>query len=204
VQSLHWAFETASEKKQKLFVVYADFANASNSVDHEALWRWLRELNVPDVDLLLSLYDGSNYMADLPAPIPLTRGTKLGGKLSPLLLYLICNCLLVALRTTGGGAPPIDRIEDAARGFADDLVLCTESAEDMNRLLAVVSRFCSWSGMKVKLEKSVASAFDFVRKRELSTRDILYQGAPLVHLPADENFCYLGVCASILARTKKI
>ena len=73
----------------------------------------------------------------------------------------------------------------------------------MNRLLAVVSRFCTWSGMKVKLEKTVASAFDFAQKQELSTGEILYQGAPLVHLPAAENFCYLGVRASILARTKR-
>ncbi len=50
VQSLYWAFESASEQKKRLYVVYLDFANAFNSVDHEALWRWLRELNVPDID----------------------------------------------------------------------------------------------------------------------------------------------------------
>ncbi len=109
VQSLHWAFESASEQKKRLYVVYLDFANAFNSVDHEALWRWLRELNVPDIDLLRSLYHESSYVADLPygksAPIPLTRGTKQGDKLSravsPLLFDLIFNCLLLALRATG-------------------------------------------------------------------------------------------------------
>ncbi len=71
--------------------MYLDFANAFNSVDHEALWRWLRELNVPDVDLLRSRYDQLYDVADLPygqsAPIPLTRGTKHGDKLSPLLFW---------------------------------------------------------------------------------------------------------------------
>jgi hypothetical protein len=57
VQSLHWAIEEASHKRTQLYVVYIDFANAFNSVDHEALWRWLQEMNVLDVDLLLSLYD---------------------------------------------------------------------------------------------------------------------------------------------------
>ena len=38
VQSLHWAFEQAANQRQPLFVVYLDFANAFNSVDHEALW----------------------------------------------------------------------------------------------------------------------------------------------------------------------
>jgi hypothetical protein len=46
--------------------VYLDFRNAFNSIDHEALWRWLKELNIPDVDLLQSLYSGAYYMADLP------------------------------------------------------------------------------------------------------------------------------------------
>ncbi len=68
--------------------MYIDFANAFNSVDHEALWRWLQEMNLPDVDLLWSLYDhhDAHYTADLPygktASISLTRGTKVGEKLS--------------------------------------------------------------------------------------------------------------------------
>jgi hypothetical protein len=69
---------------KKLCVVYLTFAIVFNSVDHDALWRWLRELNVPDEDLRRSLYDQSYYIADLPygqsAPIPLTRvqGHKTG------------------------------------------------------------------------------------------------------------------------------
>ena len=207
VQSLHWAFEQAANKRQQLFVVYLDFANAFNSVDHEALWRWLSELNVPDVDLLRSLYDQSHYVADLlygqSAPIPLTRGTKQGDKLSPLLFGLIFNCLLLALRASGVAHRTISGLRTPARGFADDLVLCTESAAAMGHLLDVVADFCRWSGMQVKLEKSVATAFDFQQQQELSTAGILYQGTPLVHLAASESFPYLGVRASILASTSR-
>ena len=39
VQSLHWAFQEAAARKEKLFCCYLDFANAFNSIDHEALWR---------------------------------------------------------------------------------------------------------------------------------------------------------------------
>ncbi len=45
--------------------MYLDFANAFNSVGHAALWRFLKELNVPDIDLLQSLYSGA-FQADLP------------------------------------------------------------------------------------------------------------------------------------------
>ena len=175
------------------------------SVDHKALWRWLRELNVPDIDLLRSLYHESSYVADLPygksAPIPLSRGTKQGDKRPHLLFDLIFNCLLLGLRATGIAHRLMTGLRTPARGFADDLVLCTESPEDMSRLLNIVADFCHWSGMRIKLQKSVASAFDFARKVELPTGGILYKGVPLVHLPADASFCYLGVRASILART---
>ncbi len=92
-------------------------------------------------------------------------------------------------------------LRSPARGFADDLVLCTQSSADMNCLMTVVSNFGHWSGVRVKLAKSVASAFDFAQNEELSTGEILFEGVPFRHLPADEQFCYLGVLASILART---
>ena len=66
VQSLHWAIQEAAERRELLFCVDLDFRNAFNSIDHEALWRWLKELNIPDVDLLQSLYSGAYYTADLP------------------------------------------------------------------------------------------------------------------------------------------
>ena len=37
VQSLHWAFESAAERKATLYCCYLDFRNAFNSIDHEAL-----------------------------------------------------------------------------------------------------------------------------------------------------------------------
>ena len=38
-QSLHWAFEAAVERQDQIYVIYIDFENVFNSVDHEALWR---------------------------------------------------------------------------------------------------------------------------------------------------------------------
>jgi hypothetical protein len=58
------------EKRAKhgtsLYVAYVDFESAFNNPDHEGLWRWLREVNIPDVDVLQSLYLEAHYAADLP------------------------------------------------------------------------------------------------------------------------------------------
>ena len=86
---------------------------------------------MPNVDLLRSLYDQAYYVADLlywqSAPIPMTSCTKQREKLSPLLLDLIFNCLLLVLRASGVAHRIAPGLRTAARGFTDDLVLCTES-----------------------------------------------------------------------------
>ena len=206
-QSLHWAFEAAAERQGQIYVIYIDFENAFNSVDHEALWRWLRELNIPDVDLLQALYKRAYYEADLPygrsAPIYLTRGTKQGDKLSPLLFGLIFNALLLALKTTGVGHRTITGLRTPARGFADDLGIVCSSAADMQRLMGVVARFCDWSGMRVNLGKTVITAFDYRTKTDLDTDQIRFNGNPLIRLAADESFPYLGVRASLIASRKR-
>jgi hypothetical protein len=202
VQSLHWAIQEAAEQGQLLYCCYLDFANAFNSVDHQALWRWLKELNVPDIDLLQGLYSAAYYTADLPygrsAEVALTRGKKQGDISSPLLFGLIFNALLLALKAVGVGHRTISGLRAPARGFADDLVLVTRSCSDMSSLLQVVSDFCAWSGMKVKREKSVITGFDFKRRAHLPMTGILFRGEPLTNLPANEAFAYLGVRASLV------
>ncbi len=37
-------------RRELLFCCYLDSETAFNSVDHKALWPWLKELNVPDID----------------------------------------------------------------------------------------------------------------------------------------------------------
>ena len=206
VQSLHWAIQEAAEGRERLFCCYLDFANAFNSVDHEALWRWLEELNIPDIDLLRSLYSGAFYQADLPygrsAKVVLSRGQKQGDKSSPLLFGLVFNALLLALKATGVGHRTVSGLRAPARGFADDLVIVARSGADMSRLLQVVSDFCAWSGMRIKREKSVITGFDYKAGANLSTEGVLYEGAPLTGLAADEAFRYLGVRASLVSPSR--
>jgi hypothetical protein len=98
---------------------------------------------------------------------------------------------MLALRATGVAHRTVSGLRTPDRGFADDLVLCTDTAEGMNQLLIVVADFCRWSGMRAKLEKTVATAFDFLRRQELSTEGVLYQ-APLCISRRGRAFHTLG------------
>ena len=60
----------------------------------------------------------------------------------------------------------------------------------LQRPLEVVSKLFEWSGILIKLDKSVITAFDYRVRRELDTKEILYNGKA-----TDESFPCLGVRA---------
>ena len=147
------------------------------------VWRWLTELNIPDIDLLRALYAArAHYEADLPygrsAPVYLSRGAKQGDILSPLLFNIVLNALLIDMRQSGVGCRTDFGLhwQSAGRGFADDLAVTTATPAGLQKILDVIARFCQWSGMQVKLAKSVITAFDYSRRSDMPTNDIRYNG----------------------------
>ena len=104
------------------------------------------------------------------------------------------------------GVGTVAGLKTNSRGFADDLALTTGSEADLQKLLGVVSTFCTWSGMRVKLQKSVITAYDYEKRKDLPTDSIRYNGeAPaLVRLPAHESFRYLWMRASLAVRKGSI
>ena len=203
-QSLLWAYEEAKRQGQTLVVTFLDFANAFNSVDHPALWKWLQTIGIPDVDMLEDLYTDSFYQAETPhgtsAKIYLTRGTKQGDGLSPLLFSLIFNLLLHALDATAVGHKSMTGLRTAARAFADDVALVATSVQNMSTLLEVVDTFCTWSGMRLNVAKSEISAWDFGRRTEPDTTNITINKQTLARLAPTSPFRYLGFRFSLLGQ----
>ena len=195
-QSLLWAYETARERGDTLVVAFLDFQNAFNSIDHAALWMYLRLIGVPDVDMLEDIYAGSRYKAQTSygttAEVSLTRGAKQGDTLSPLLFSLLFNPLLLALEAAGLGQVTLTGLRTAVRAFADDATLTTKCVEDMQVLVAIVDRFCTWSGMRLNVSKSEVTGFNFKLKCELDVSDIRVGGQALQRLAPKDAFRYLG------------
>lgn len=88
-QSVTWIYHRAKRRKRKLFVAYVDFTLAFDSVDHEALFRAMEAFNIPDVDLIRSIYRATPYCVSTEfgdtAEIRVTRGCRQGCILSPLI-----------------------------------------------------------------------------------------------------------------------
>ena len=210
IQSLLWDREDAEARSKALYLVYIDFKNAFNSMDLEAIWAWLELMNVPDVALLQNIYKDTFCQVDTPfglsAPIFLTRGTKQGDCLSPLLFSLLFNTLLKQLSKMNdeeqlGFLNEMGQ-RNLHRAFADDLSLMTEDRKKMCRALKVVEIFCDWSGMVVNALKSEASGWDFCRKVRLSTASFHVGGTPLTQLDPAKPYKYLGILCSLTGSFK--
>jgi hypothetical protein len=82
--------------------------------------------------------------------------------------------------------------------------MCTSISSGMHKLLQVVSSFCEWSEMQIKLQTSVISAYNYKTHEDLPTEGIQYNGGALVRFPAHESFRYLGVRAALAGRKGSI
>ena len=60
IASIHWIIEKAREFQKNIYFCFIDFTKAFNCVDHNKLWKILKEMGIPDhlTCLLRDLYAG--------------------------------------------------------------------------------------------------------------------------------------------------
>ena len=58
IANIHWIIEKAREFQKNIYFFFIDYAKAFNCVDHNKLWKILREMGIPDhlTCLLRNLY----------------------------------------------------------------------------------------------------------------------------------------------------
>ena len=68
IANIHWIIEKAREWFQKnIYFCFIDYAKAFDSVDHNKLWKILKEMGIPDhlTCLLRNLYAGQEARLEL-------------------------------------------------------------------------------------------------------------------------------------------
>ena len=56
IANIHWIFEKAREFQKNIYFCFIDYAKAFDYVDHNKLWKILKEMGIPDH--LRNLYAG--------------------------------------------------------------------------------------------------------------------------------------------------
>ena len=60
IANIHWIIEKAREFQKNIYFCFLDYAKAFDCVDHNKLWKILKEMGIPDhlTCLLRNLYAG--------------------------------------------------------------------------------------------------------------------------------------------------
>ena len=145
--NIHCVIEKAREFQRNIFCII-DYAKVSDCVDHNKLWKILKEMEIPDhlTCLLRNLYAGQETTVRIGHGtadwFEIRKGVCQGFTLSPCLFnlyaeYIMRNAMLVEAQA---GIKIARRYINNLR-YADDATLMAEREEELKSLL-----------MKVKVE----------------------------------------------------
>ena len=144
IANICWIIETAREFQKNIDFCFIDYDKAFDCVDHNKLWKILKEMGIPDhpTCLLRNLYAGQEATVRTGHGttdwFQIGKGVHQGCILSPCLFNLYAEYIM---RNTGldeaqAGIKIARRNINNLR-YADDTILMAESEEELESLLKV-------------------------------------------------------------------
>ena len=81
IVNIHWIIKKAREFQKNIYFCFIDYAKAFDCVDHNKLWKILKEMGIPDLPLEKPIFrSGSNSrqerLSGLPFPSPMHESEK--------------------------------------------------------------------------------------------------------------------------------
>ena len=155
IANIYWIIEKAREFQKNIYFCFIDYAKAFDCVDHNKLWKILKEMGIPDnlTCLLRDLYAGQE------APVRTGHGTtdwfQIGKEVHQGCILSLCLFNLHAeyiMRNTGLDEAQAG-IKIAGRNiknlsYADENTLMAESEEELKSLLMKVKEDSEKVGLK--------------------------------------------------------
>ena len=156
-----WIIEKAREFQKNIYFCFIDYAKAFDWVDHNKLWKILKEMGIPDhlTCLLRNLYAGQAATVrsghGTTDWFPIGKGVRQGCILSPCLFNLYAEHIM---RNTGLEEPQAG-IKTAGRNinnlrYADNTILMAESKEQLKSLLMKMKEESEKPGSTVRKLRS--------------------------------------------------
>ena len=161
IANICWIMEKAREFQKNIYFCFIDYAKAFDCVDHDKLWKILKEVGIPDhlTCLLRNLYAGQEATVrtghgttDL---FQTGKGVCQGCIWSPCLFDLYAEYIMTnaGLDEAQAGIKVSGRNIDNLR-YADDTTLMAESEEELKSLLMKVKEESEKFGLKLNIQKT--------------------------------------------------
>ena len=146
IANIHWIIEKAREFQKNIYFCFIDYVKAFDAVDHNKLWKILKEIGIPDhlTCLLRNLYAGQETTVRTEHGttdwFQIGKGVRQGCILSPCLFSLHTEYILrnTGLEEAQAGMKIAGRNINNLR-YADDTTFMTESEEELKSLLMKVN-----------------------------------------------------------------
>ena len=161
IANITWITEKAREFQKNIYFCFIDYAEVFDCVDHNKLWKILKEMGIPDhlTCLLRNLYAGQEATVRIGRGttdcFPIGKGVCQGCILSPCLfnLYAEYSMRNAGLEEAQAGIKISRRNINNLRYF-DDTTLITESEEELKNLLMKVKKESEKGGLKLNIQKT--------------------------------------------------
>ena len=155
IANIHWIIEKAREYQKNIYFCFIDYAKAFDCVDHNTLWKILKEVGIPDhlTCLLRNLYAGQEATVrsrhETTDWFQIGKGVHQGYTLSSCLFNLYAEYIM---RNAGLDKAQAE-IKIAGRNisnlrYANDTTLMAESKKELKSLLMKVKEESEKAGLK--------------------------------------------------------
>ena len=156
-----WISEKAREFQKNIYFCFIDYAKAFDCVDHNKLWKILKEMALPDhlIWLLRNIYAGQETTVRIGHGktdcFQIRKGVRQGCILSHCLLNLYAEYIMrnAGLEEAQAGIKIAGRNIHNLR-YADDTTLMAESKEELKSLLMKLKEESEKVGLKLNIQKT--------------------------------------------------
>ena len=138
IANIRWIIEKAREFQKNIYLCFIDYTKAFDCVDHNKVWKILKEMTIPDhlTCLLRNLYAGQEATVrtiyGTTDWFQIGKGVRQGCILSPCLFNLYAECIMNKTRLDEAQAGvKIARRNINNLKHADDTTLMEESEEEL-------------------------------------------------------------------------
>ena len=160
MSNICWIIEKAREFQKNIYFCFIDYAKAFDCVDHNKLWKILKEMGIPDhlTCLLRNLYAGQEATVRTGHGttdwFPIGKGVCQGCILSPCLFNFYAESIMrnAGLEETLAGIKIAGRNINNLR-YADDTTLMAEREEELKSLLMKGKEESEKVGLKLNIQK---------------------------------------------------
>ena len=145
IANIYWIIEKAREFQKNIYFCFIDYAKAFGCVDHNKLWKTIKEVGIPDhlICLLRNLYAGQKATVRIGHGtthwFQIGKGARQGCMLSPCLFNFYAEYIMrnAGLEEAQAGIKIAGNNINNLR-YADDTTLLAESEEELKSPLMKV------------------------------------------------------------------